>query len=211
MTNEEKLANKLGMSNAKWRVFLTAVELFFAKGYSNTSVRDIAAALGMKAGSIYSHFESKDAILSQIYKLCEEQFDKALPDLDALLAMVPTEHPHEILDQAMLRFDEDLGSLIPMAMRIIIEESHRDPRAKKIVNKIYVDTAEKYLGTLLEKMIELGRIEPLRVDLFVLRYARYELGAAYSYTGKSAHENFEWEKVRQPMREFVYSVLQVKE
>lgn len=41
----------------------TALRLFSENGYSAVSMRDLAAALGIQAPSIYSHFESKDALL----------------------------------------------------------------------------------------------------------------------------------------------------
>jgi len=44
------------------RVLDAAAELFVAQGYAGTTLRQIAAAAGIKAGSIYHHFESKDAL-----------------------------------------------------------------------------------------------------------------------------------------------------
>ena len=44
-----------------------ATLLFGARGYGRTSIRDIAAAVGMLPGSVYYHFASKDALLSAVY------------------------------------------------------------------------------------------------------------------------------------------------
>lgn len=41
--------------------------LFRKKGYVETSMRDIATASGMLAGSLYYHFESKDELLVAVY------------------------------------------------------------------------------------------------------------------------------------------------
>jgi AcrR family transcriptional regulator len=44
------------------RVLDAAAELFVRQGYVGTTLRQIAAATGIKAGSIYHHFESKEAL-----------------------------------------------------------------------------------------------------------------------------------------------------
>lgn len=48
------------------RVLDQAAALFLDRGYSATSLREIAAAAGMKPGSIYYHFASKEALLEAI-------------------------------------------------------------------------------------------------------------------------------------------------
>ena len=44
-----------------------AARLFREKGYASTSMRDIATASGMLAGSLYYHFPSKEALLVAVY------------------------------------------------------------------------------------------------------------------------------------------------
>ncbi len=46
-----------------------AARVFREKGYAATSLRSIADACGMKAGSLYYHFESKDAIISEVLRI----------------------------------------------------------------------------------------------------------------------------------------------
>ncbi|NOX28544.1 MAG: TetR/AcrR family transcriptional regulator [Actinobacteria bacterium] len=43
-----------------------AATLFVERGFKGTSLRDIAAACEMKAGSLYYHFESKDHLLIEV-------------------------------------------------------------------------------------------------------------------------------------------------
>jgi TetR/AcrR family transcriptional regulator, cholesterol catabolism regulator len=43
-----------------------ATELFYEKGYHATSMREIAAAVGIKAASVYNHFGGKEDILFEI-------------------------------------------------------------------------------------------------------------------------------------------------
>ncbi|MEV3856236.1 TetR/AcrR family transcriptional regulator [Streptomyces sp. NPDC050095] len=46
----------------------TAAEVFAAQGYNATTVRKIADAAGMLAGSLYYHFDSKESMLEEILR-----------------------------------------------------------------------------------------------------------------------------------------------
>lgn len=50
----------------KERILLEAARLFRHHGYAATTLREIADASGIKAGSIYYHYESKDQILGEV-------------------------------------------------------------------------------------------------------------------------------------------------
>lgn len=52
--------------DGRQRILDTAARLFRADGYAATSLRDIADACGMKAGSLYYHFASKDEIVGEV-------------------------------------------------------------------------------------------------------------------------------------------------
>jgi AcrR family transcriptional regulator len=48
------------------RIVEAATALFYEKGYHATTMREIAADVGIKAGSLYNHFASKQEILHRI-------------------------------------------------------------------------------------------------------------------------------------------------
>ncbi|MFE3002056.1 TetR family transcriptional regulator [Nocardia sp. NPDC059246] len=48
------------------RILETAIEVIATRGYHGTSVRDIAQAANVSAGSIYNHYESKQGLLDVI-------------------------------------------------------------------------------------------------------------------------------------------------
>jgi AcrR family transcriptional regulator len=48
-------------------VIETAVRIFWEKGYANTSVQDVADALGMLKGSLYYYIDSKERLLEKIF------------------------------------------------------------------------------------------------------------------------------------------------
>jgi len=48
------------------RVLVAAAELFVAQGYAGTTLREIASAAGIKAGSVYHHFDSKEDLFAAV-------------------------------------------------------------------------------------------------------------------------------------------------
>ncbi len=48
------------------RILSAAAHLFLTRGYAQTTVRDLARAVGILSGSIFHHFESKEEILEGV-------------------------------------------------------------------------------------------------------------------------------------------------
>lgn len=60
-----------------------AQQLFYTKGYENTSVNDIIQAAGVSKGAFYHHFDSKTAVLEAIVA---QMLDQAVTNLQAIIA-----------------------------------------------------------------------------------------------------------------------------
>jgi len=58
--------NLAAEASSRDRILEAALDLFARHGYAGTSMRQIAAAVGMRASSLYSHFAGKEAILSAL-------------------------------------------------------------------------------------------------------------------------------------------------
>lgn len=54
--------------NKKGAILDAALELFADRGFHGTSVPDIARSAGVAAGTIYRHFESKEALVNELYR-----------------------------------------------------------------------------------------------------------------------------------------------
>ena len=60
--------------NTKQEILEAALELFSVQGFEATSISQIAGAVGIRKASLYSHFESKQAILDALVKDILEQY-----------------------------------------------------------------------------------------------------------------------------------------
>lgn len=67
-TVREDPAASPSAQNGRQRILDCAAGLFLRQGYATTSLRDIAAGAGMKAGSLYYHFDSKEDLLGAILR-----------------------------------------------------------------------------------------------------------------------------------------------
>ncbi|MBV8375399.1 MAG: TetR/AcrR family transcriptional regulator [Verrucomicrobia bacterium] len=104
-----------------------AKQLFVEEGYAATTIRRIAAKLGISSTALYVYFPDKEAILLEI---CDATFTKliqeldsvrreATPPLDALAKCLERyirfglDHPHEYELTFVTRGSKDLHSLKP--------------------------------------------------------------------------------------------------
>ncbi|WP_052659262.1 TetR/AcrR family transcriptional regulator [Pseudomonas sp. LFM046] len=63
-------SNSVQPTGTQERLREAALDLFTEQGYPNTSLRDLAARLGIGAGSLYNHIESKQALLFDLVEEC---------------------------------------------------------------------------------------------------------------------------------------------
>lgn len=74
--------------NTKEKIFDVSLDLFSKKGYDSVSLREIAEEVGIKKSSIYSHYSSKESILTDIFEYLTNLFenDELLKSKDLMLS-----------------------------------------------------------------------------------------------------------------------------
>ncbi len=60
------------------RILEEAARLFYHQGYGSSSIRDLAAAVGISSSTLYHHYANKEAILTAILERFMRDFDDAL-------------------------------------------------------------------------------------------------------------------------------------
>lgn len=67
----------------KERIKREAMRLFVAHGVDAVSMRDIAAAVGMKAPSLYAHFSSRDELIGALFHASYAEYGRQLAEAAA--------------------------------------------------------------------------------------------------------------------------------
>lgn len=68
-----RLLPGLNPSEGAGRVLGAALKLFAERGYAGASVRDVAAAAGVKPATLYAHYPSKEHILAELCRIGHEE------------------------------------------------------------------------------------------------------------------------------------------
>lgn len=61
-------------NGTRMRALSAAIQLFAQRGFDTTGMRDIAAAVGVKAPALYNHFASKEEILAEAMEYALREF-----------------------------------------------------------------------------------------------------------------------------------------
>jgi AcrR family transcriptional regulator len=89
-------------SESAERILEAATRLFGERGYPSTSMRDIGEAVGLLAGSLYSHISSKEAVLFQIVETGLDRY------LGALMPIVESDAPADARLRAAVKAHVEL-------------------------------------------------------------------------------------------------------
>jgi AcrR family transcriptional regulator len=71
---QTNIKNKTLVSKRRQQIIDAASNLFFEKGFDQTTMREISRASGLTMGSLYDYVRSKDDILVLVYKDVVQQF-----------------------------------------------------------------------------------------------------------------------------------------
>ena len=148
--------------NTKQEILVASLELFSVQGFEATSISQIADAVGIRKASLYSHFESKQAILDALIKDVLEQYgahsifartdwEKDAGDLpltpDAAVQMILGQIRYILHDPSISR-----------ARKMLVIEQFQNPELAKLQTKQNYSDVLQYFTGLMKHLIRQGAL-----------------------------------------------------
>ena len=149
--------------NTKHEILEASLELFSVQGFEATSISQIAEAVGIRKASLYSHFESKQAILDALVEDILEQYERhsifARADWDGSgEGMTSEDAVRMILGQVRYILHDPH---ISKARKMLVMEQFRNPELAKLQTKQNYTDVMRYFTGLTKQLI---RQEVLREE-----------------------------------------------
>lgn len=174
MTSSAAPAKEPEERTSRQHVLDCAARLFSRNGYAAVSLRGIAAESGMKAGSLYYHFASKDVIVTEILNIGVRRVHVAVEQaLASVTAGAPIADRLRAAIGAHLRALHEAGDYTSANIRIFGQVPSTVREAHQSVRREY----ETLWATLLNGGIAAGE---LRADIDVPPLRALLLGAMNS-------------------------------
>ena len=138
----------------KQRILECAADLFAKTGYTETSIRDLAAAAGLNAASIYNHFPSKNAILEYMLEDYIAHSSGASQDIDMASILRGNPTTDGILACMKLTFPEGREQYFLTVLFVLMQEQHRNDLVRSFMADHFIFPAERKVGAVVEILKE---------------------------------------------------------
>lgn len=160
------------------KILAKALKLFSQRVYDAVSVGDIAAAVGVKAPSLYNHFSGKRAIFDAIVEAAAEQYEQDTAKIsihvqdasrdfsvfeeiteDALFEKVRQIFAYSLHDETICRF-----------RKMLTLEQFRSPELAALYSSRYVERLVAYHAAIFRDLIAAGSIRDGDAQALALLY-----------------------------------------
>ena len=182
-----------GRSNTRERILAVALDLFTEQGYDGTSLREIAAKLGVTKAALYYHFESKEDILQALHMQLHEL------GRDALLRLGDETVTLEVWRELL----EPLVDKILAQQQIFLLHQRNEAAIEKLHSKAHEaehdDIQRRLQLVLADPSLPLGDRVRMAASIGVLFSGLFFAGAAFAGASK--------DEMRRLLRDILRDVL----
>ena len=164
--------------DTKARILESALELFAEKGYSGTSMRDIAKRLGITKAALYKHYASKQEIFEAVMQDTTERYERFADQIDIHMHNAPQDFPvfTEISADALVEKVRQIFSYSlhdeanRLFRRMMTIEQFRSPELSRLYTQRSVERIVDYHATIFRSLIASGVIRDEDPDALAMMY-----------------------------------------
>jgi AcrR family transcriptional regulator len=164
--------------DTKKKILDVALTLFSEKGYGNVFVGQIAEGVGIKAPSLYKHYESKQDIFNAILDEMRERYNRKAVDLNMNGSDYPADFElyknaseDELVKMGTGLFSFFLHDEYECKFRKMLTlEQFSDKELSKLFSDQYYDEPLKYQSGLLHLLILQGKLKGDDADIMALQF-----------------------------------------
>lgn len=164
--------------DTKRRIVGAALELFAEKGYTGTSMSDIAKRLGFTKAALYKHYAGKQEIFDAIVETTAAQYEQFTGQIDVHMQDAGQDFPvfTEITEDALVKKVRQIFSYslhdetISRFRRMLTIEQFRSPGLAALYSERFVERLVKYHSAIFGNLICAGVIKNENPDTLAMMY-----------------------------------------
>lgn len=188
--------------STKVKIINAALEIGASKGLSNTSLSDIANAVGIKKASLYNHFSSREEIIFSLYEYLREMAKNSRRNIPSMDKIILQAEPDVIIKTAVDNYMEmTTKSKLGQFFKVVESEKYYDDNAARIILE-ETKRMHKQTKELLEAMAKMGKLEinDMETAVSIFANAIHEMMTVYILYKRCEENPEEW---REKMDHFI--------
>ncbi len=125
----------------KKEIIKAAVEIIIVKGFSNTSLTDVANSIGISKPALYWHFKNKDELFAEVVNYARTEYLEKLREISKQDGMNAYERLLQIIGFSYQKTFDDLNICV-LPMKMLVEFLNKNDDFGAILRDFYADGIE---------------------------------------------------------------------
>lgn len=195
----------------KERIVAESLTLFASNGYKGTTVKSIAAAVGIKDSSLYKHFASKQEILDEIMKAIMLHIDKitkqfGLPTDDNIPATA--EYYSKLDEESLVQLSNGIfmfyhkDDMILKFWRMSMMEQFHNKEIYSLFREFFMENSINYQAKLFKEMVAKGTFKEADPQVMAMSFFTPIYFLLSKYSGVTDKDEEILEILDKQVREF---------
>ncbi|SEW35946.1 transcriptional regulator, TetR family [Ruminococcaceae bacterium KH2T8] len=169
MAKQKQAEVKTPAPATKDRLVDAALELFSQKGYSATSVDEIAESIGIKGPNLYKYFKGKEALLDMLSDMSDEQYLMQMGMVKA--SPIKISNAVELKAYAIGQFQFTVSNEKVSKMRKMCTiEQYRSENFKKQTTYHQIDVLEHTFTAIFKDLIAEGKVKDVDPETLAFEF-----------------------------------------